>query len=156
MTEEEFDKETTKHTKKVAKRIEMIIRELQKASDVHDASKFRSPEREAFIEYTPKLAGSTYGSAEYQQNLEGLGTALDHHYKNNRHHPEHFENGIIDMTLIDILEMLCDWKAATLRHDDGDIMKSIKHNCGRFGIGPQLRAILENTVYYMGWEGRNG
>jgi hypothetical protein len=156
VTEEEFDKQTEEHVKEVGRRIGKIIDDLRQRADNHDDSKFRSPEREAFLEYTPKLKESTYGSEEYERNLEGLGTALNHHYKENRHHPEHFENGIIDMTLIDLIELLSDWKAATRRHDDGDIMQSIKHNARRFGIGPQLTAILENTVYYMSWEGKNG
>jgi hypothetical protein len=72
--------------------------------------------------------------------------ALDHHYSNNRHHPEYFENGINDMTLIDLIEMLCDWYAATQRHNDGDIFKSIEFNKTRFNMSDQLVSILTNTV----------
>ena len=45
--------------------------------------------------------------------------AIDHHYANNRHHPEHWPNGINDMTLMDLIEMLADWKAATARNKNG-------------------------------------
>ena len=71
---------------------------------------------------------------------------LDHHYKNNRHHPEYHKNGIDDMNLIDLVEMFCDWLAATKRHADGDIMKSIKHNKDRFKMNEQLVKIFENTA----------
>jgi len=57
--------------------------------------------------------------------------------------------GIDRMTLIDIIEMLCDWKAATLRHDNGDIIKSIEINRKRFKISDQLANILINTVKYL-------
>ena len=37
------------------------------------------------------------------------------------------------MTLLDMLEMLCDWRAASLRHADGDIYQSLVINRARFG-----------------------
>jgi len=74
--------------------------------------------------------------------------ALKHHYDFNRHHPEHFVNGIKDMTLIDLCEMLSDWKAASLRHNDGDINKSIEINQSRFGYSDELKQIFLNTIDY--------
>jgi hypothetical protein len=112
----------------------------------HDASKLESPEREIFDEYTPKLKETTYGSEEYNTYLKEMQIAINHHYANNRHHPEHFKNGIKDMNLVDIIEMLCDWKAATMRHDDGDILKSIEFNQKRFGYTDELKTIFLNTV----------
>ena len=112
----------------------------------HDASKLESPEVEVFAEYTPKLNSTTFGSEEYYTNLEGMKSALDHHYASNRHHPEHFVNGINDMTLVDILEMFCDWKASTLRHNDGNLLKSIETNAERFHMDGQLKQILINTA----------
>ena len=73
-------------------------------------------------------------------------TALQHHYAANRHHPEHFTKGIDDMTLIDIIEMLCDWKAASLRQNDGNLLKSIEINAQRFGYDDQLKRIFINTA----------
>lgn len=57
-----------------------------------------------------------------------------------------FEHGINDMTLIDIVEMLCDWKASTLRHNDGNLLKSIDTNAQRFGFDDQLKQIFINTA----------
>jgi len=37
-------------------------------------------------------------------------------------------------------------KAASERHNDGNIRKSIEVNANRFGLSPQLVAILENTA----------
>lgn len=50
------------------------------------------------------------------------------------------------MNLVDLIEMLCDWKAATLRHDDGDLIKSLKHNQERFGFGDEIGQLLLNTA----------
>jgi hypothetical protein len=51
---------------------------------------------------------------------------------------------------MDLMEMVADWKAASERHNDGNIMKSIEHNTGRFDIAPQLAQILKNTVVALG------
>jgi hypothetical protein len=50
------------------------------------------------------------------------------------------------MNIIDLVEMLCDWKAATIRHKDGNLKKSIEHNQDRFNVCPQLTKILENSI----------
>jgi len=112
----------------------------------HDHSKLKEPELTTFIKYTPKLSDSTYRSNEYKQFLKEMKPTLEHHYRENRHHPEHFKNGIDGMNLIDLIEMICDWKAATLRHKDGDIKSSIEKNTKRFKISPQLKQILINTT----------
>jgi hypothetical protein len=55
------------------------------------------------------------------------------------------------MTLIDLMEMLADWKAATERHDDGDLSRSLDIQAERFDISPQLVRILRNTAVALGW-----
>ena len=169
--------ETLKHIKNVRKFLYKVIKQLEEQGKVHDASKLESPELEIFDEYTPKLRNTTYGSDEYKQYLKEMQVALDHHYANNRHHPEHFSMifkcedcgelyayrpaecktcahtdcfvricSVDKMNLVDIIEMFCDWKAATLRHGDGDIMKSIEINAKRFNMSDELKQILINTV----------
>lgn len=143
--------DTQKHIDEVFFAIEEIQSKLQYRSEVHDQSKFKSPEKEAFDVLTPRLRGLTYGSEEYRASLREMQPAIDHHYAKNDHHPEHFADGINDMDLIQIVEMFCDWRAATLRHADGSLEKSIVHNRERFGISEQLAQILENTRRNLGW-----
>lgn len=126
-------------------------KDLMERAHTHDLSKLQEPERALFDKYTPLLRGTTYGSDQYKAYLKEMGEALAHHYAANRHHPEHFENGIKDMTLVDVLEMLSDWKAATLRHADGDLERSISQNAERFGYGPELTQLLLNTATDLGW-----
>ena len=146
MTVAECQVETQKHIETVRKYIRFMIDRIEMRGVKHDASKMESPEVELFTQYTPKLASLVYGSDEYQQCLDGLKPALDHHYASNRHHPEHFVNGINDMNLVDIIEMFCDWKASTLRMNDGNLLKSIELNASRFNIDDQLKQIFVNTA----------
>lgn len=152
--------DTYKHIATVRKFIKRAVSNLLQRAEDHDLSKLESPEKEIFDEFTPKLATSTYGSEEYTGFLVAMKPALDHHYKHNRHHPEYFArefgeispqlvhqgDGIRGMDLLDLLEMLCDWKAATLRHNNGCILRSIEINQKRFGYSNELKQILLNTV----------
>jgi len=61
------------------------------------------------------------------------------------------DKGLHGMTLLDIIEMLCDWKAATLRHKDGDLLRSIDLNQKRFGYSEEMRRILRNTAAELGF-----
>lgn len=139
-------KETLKHIREVRKTIIKIIILLFPRLFFHDRTKLQKHEKAGFDIYTPKLAHCTYGSDEYKQYLNELKPYLDHHYANNRHHPEHFENGIRGMTLVDLIEMFCDWYAATKRHNDGDIHKSIGINQRRFNYSDDLKSIFVNTI----------
>jgi hypothetical protein len=137
--------EVMQHVALVTTFIGKFIGHLNKRCIYHDKSKLVDPEVEIFAE-ADKLKDITFGSDEYKQALADLGPALDHHYEVNDHHPQHFEKGIEDMDLMQLTEMFFDWWASTSRHEDGDIMKSIEINSERFGISPQLKRILENTV----------
>jgi hypothetical protein len=123
-----------------------FINDLKTRALLHDESKLIEPEKSEFDIWTPKLAGSTYGSEEYKKFLVELKKALNHHYQNNRHHPEYFSAGILGMNIVDITEMFCDWTAATERHNDGDIFKSIEINQERFEYGPVLAKVFANTA----------
>lgn len=138
--------ETLRHIRNVQRCINIIINELIKRAEEHDQTKMESPELEGFTEITHKLSGSTYGSEEYKSFLAQLKPTLEHHYSRNRHHPEHHKNGVSDMNIIDVVEMLCDWKAATVRHQNGNLKKSIEHNKDRFDLSSQLTNILENSI----------
>ena len=146
MTIAECQVETIRHIEMVRKYIKVFTDALATRGVKHDSTKLETPEVEVFAEFTPKLAGATYGGDEYNGFLKSMNVALQHHYASNRHHPEHFTKGINDMTLVDIVEMLCDWKAASLRQNDGNLLKSIEINAQRFGYDDQLKQIFINTA----------
>ena len=138
--------DTWRHIHRVQHYMFRVVHKLIERAHRHDQSKLAHPEVALFTEFTPKLAGCTYGSPEYEGYRKALGPALAHHYANNSHHPEFHKNGVEDMNLLDLLEMLVDWQAASERHHDGNIRKSIEINAERFHMNPQLRRIFENTV----------
>lgn len=151
VTEYDSTADTLKHALRVGELMGQPIKELVDRSVRHDRSKTEDPELAIFNEFTPKLRDSTYGSPQYKGFLEAMGAGLDHHYAHNVHHPEHHEHGIAGMTLVDLIEMLADWRAATERHADGSLVKSLAIQRDRFGISDQLAEILWNTARHFRW-----
>ena len=144
-------KDTLEHIDKVQSRIGTVSLCLAKRALAHDASKLEEPEKSGYDQLVANLADLTYGTDEYRAALAAAKPVIDHHYAHNSHHPEHYPNGIAGMSLLDIIEMLCDWKAASERTKQGSIAQSLAHNKTRFGISDQLASILENTVKELGW-----
>lgn len=136
------------HKEWVAENIQIGANDLFHRAAVHDNSKFASPEYEAYEAAFPDLAKYAYGSPEFKAALATIQPALQHHASVNRHHPEYHENGVDDMTLIDLYEMACDWEGAG-RRSETNIDEGLEINKERFGIGDQLLRIIKNTIVYL-------
>lgn len=141
---------TLDHRERVGNLIRIFCNQMLKRAIEHDRSKFEEPEFSEFAKYVPELSDLTFGSDEYKQNLQNLeDPALDNHYANNDHHPEHFEEGVEDMDLFQFCEMVMDWFAASERHEDGDPIASIDHHVKEGTISQEVGCILRSTVATM-------
>lgn len=138
--------ETLKHKIRINELITRFAEELEDRSTKHDSSKLSEPEKSCFDNVSFKLSSLEYGSDEYNQSLAELKPALDHHYQNNSHHPEHYENGIEGMDLFDLVEMFFDWKSSAERHETGDVFDSIRINQKKHQMSEQLVSIFLNTA----------
>jgi len=136
----EHYKKTAEHKLHVAKYLWKIAFKLISRSVTHDLSKFSYTESKSFAKVISKLGKIEYGSKEYTEMLKTLKPVLNHHYKCNPHHPEYYGKQIDLMSLIDMIEMFCDWKAAGKRNLNGSIDESIKINTKRFELA-------ENQLY---------
>jgi hypothetical protein len=129
--------------------LHFITCELFKRAVVHDNSKFSPEEYEPYEEAFPGLQKYAYGTDEFKAELRKIKPAIQHHYENNDHHPERFmspiSSGIEYMNLIQIIEMTCDWIAASERSQK-DIFEGLEMNKERFKISDQLHGIIKNTV----------
>jgi hypothetical protein len=143
--------DTLLHSQRVGELLGAVMKELLDRSCCHDRCQTEPPEVAFFDVFTPKLKTLTYVTSEYAASLDAMGEGLRHHYAANRHHPEHFHDGVAGMTLVDVMEMLADWKAATERVKDGDLSKSLDIQSGRFALSSDLAAILRNTAEHFGW-----
>jgi hypothetical protein len=134
------------HIDNVQRKLNSVIALLMGRAEDHDKSKLQEPEHSIFEKYDPILEKFQYASKEYFDCMVAMKPALDHHYKNNSHHPQFYSNGIKGMSLLDLIEMITDWKAASERRADGSIIISINVNQQRFGYSDELKEIFYNTA----------
>lgn len=90
---------------------EELAFELGKRFILHDNSKVSDEEVSNFVKI------ENYGNMKNPEVLmdERLKENIALHWKNNRHHPEHFED-YHQMNEIDIWEMCCDWYSRSLQN----------------------------------------
>jgi len=132
------------HMRKVAYWLQRFYDALISRSKYHDNSKLQNPQEKAMFDiWTPKLKEFKFGSDEYKAALVEMGKGLKLHYEANRHHPEHYENGINGMTLIDVVEMVADWMAAA--QAKGNFV-DLDYLSNRFGLSEQLVKIIANQL----------
>jgi hypothetical protein len=145
--------ETQEHIGKVQARLQEMISALTIRAAHHDRSKFQEPEKSTLDAKAGALAKLRYGTPEYAAAMAAVDMQpfLEHHYAHNDHHPQHYTNGVDGMSLLAILEMCADWKAAGERVKEGSMAQSLEVNRDRFGLSDQLYAILVNTVRELGW-----
>lgn len=138
--------ETLEHIQMTNKYVNKIVHELLHRGIWHDYTKLQNPEVEGFATAFEYMKGVEYGSKEYEECKDKISDIIKHHYEYNRHHPEHFENGVDDMNIIDLIEMLCDWKAAGMKNKNGSLEKSIHICCEKYNISDQLKRIFLNSI----------
>lgn len=135
------------HKLLIAKYLNPIASDIIKRSTTHDDSKLYGVEKELFLELDIVDENTQYGEDYYKKLRDkNVAVAIANHYMSNDHHPEHHSDGIEDMDLVQLLEMLVDWKVGGLTLVSGDIFDSIEKNISRFGIDDQLASILRNTA----------
>ena len=134
------------HVMSVQKSLNSFASDLMERGRIHDISKFSEPELSGFAENVDNVSDIVYGSESHTKKLVEMKTIIDIHHVNNRHHPEHWDAGVNEMTLLDILEMISDWKSASARYKDGDLLKSVDINCEKYKVDGQLKQIILNTI----------
>lgn len=144
------------HISRVRRHIDTFIQLLIRRAENHDKSKLEEPELSWWKEMD-KEPRYPYGSEEYKQKIKRWDKVFKHHYKYNRHHPEHYEYGVSEMTLIDIVEMMCDWLGYKDTTTVTEAIKVCDDQMARYNISEELRQIIFNTLlrYYSLMGGKN-
>lgn len=99
----------TVHLTELRRGMQAITQDLDRRALRHDLSKFLAGEFAGFARINAAARLHPYGSEEYKAGLRQEKETIELHYSRNSHHPEHGP-----MSFLDIIEMVCDWRAAYL------------------------------------------
>lgn len=132
------------HTKELARAlrhimtVQALMRQvahyLLERADRHDLSKLAPDELGGLIEIDRIADEKGLNSPEYMAALSG--GAIQLHRSRHSHHPEYHPDGVNDMSLVDLIEMVCDWKAANLLRGHPEWHKSIEMMAERLELSP--------------------
>ena len=110
----------------------------------HDRSKLCEPELSMWkkMDEEPRYP---YGTKEYQEKLNRYQELFKLHYKRNKHHPEHWSGYYLEMDLIDIIEMLCDWLGYKEDITIEEAEALIDQQCRRYNFN---NTFTDNSTYH--------
>jgi hypothetical protein len=136
---------TQAHRRRVSEHLSVCQQILSLRAERHDKSKLEEPELGGFVSTQDRWAGVVYGTPEYQTLCDEIAPTIAHHYAHNDHHPEHYERGVSEMNLLQVLEMLCDWMAVSEEKRESVLLK-LPVLIAKHGIGEQLASVLFATA----------
>jgi len=136
------------HRAKVQETLETVASKLKQRAFSHDLSKFNASEFDGMSNKLDQLEETEFGSSEYYKILKSLKNELGEHYFKNRHHPEHYIDKIESMSLIDLLEMIADWKAASKSVRFSDTLDTCFE---RFNVPKIMKHQIAFTCLDLGW-----
>jgi hypothetical protein len=130
-----------RHQTLVKKYLLRLAHRLEERALLHDLSKFQLDEFEGFVEINQIARKHKYGSPEYQASITSDAVAL--HLSRNSHHPEHHHGGIKDMRLLDLMEMVVDWLAASETYGKTTFGESLQIQKDRFKITDEQYRLIQ-------------
>lgn len=140
-----------KHISEVRENLAQIRANLERRAEAHDRSKLLPEEFDGFVKTWARFQKADYGSPEYEECSKVIQPSIDHHYAYNRHHVAYHKNGFEDMTLLDILEMLADWRSAANRNQNLTFEDSLPIAFKRYKIPKNMQRHILNTLRELGW-----
>lgn len=133
------------HTRLVVLILEKLAHKLIERGASHDLSKLFPDEFDEFVTVNRVAREFKYGSEEYRQTIEET-PAIHLHFSRNPHHPEHHADGIDGMSLLDIVEMVADWKAAAMMYGHTPLRESVEIAKERFGMSEKQAWLVDMIV----------
>ena len=122
-----------RHRGLIQKYLYGLSRKLEACAVEHDLSKLGVDEFAGFVKINKVAREYPYGSKEYKASLKG-NNIINLHFSRNRHHPEYHDAQVADMGLLDIIEMVCDWKSASTVYGKTTLLEALEVQIERFDL----------------------
>ena len=134
-----------RHTGLVMAYLTRFSNVLEHRAAIHDLSKFSDDEFNGFVKINQIAREHKYGSPEYRKAIRET-NVVPLHYSRHPHHPEHYQGGIDEMSLIDIIEMVADWKAASETYGQTSLKESLEIQKDRFRLRLEHLYLIELII----------
>ena len=129
----------------VQDKLSTVARELISRGRHHDNSTLGSPELEIYHRHFNEYRMYKFGDPRRDEVMNHMAEAIGHHFQYNDHHPEHFDNGINDMNLIQLMQFtaaIMSWSEQE-QVDIFELLPIIRDKCG---MSDQVYQLIQNTI----------
>ena len=138
-----------RHRTIVSATLRAIAYELMRRADLHDQSKLSLDEFEGFAKINRVGREHEYGSDEYFAALNAVDpNPIPLHYSRNDHHPE-FHAKITYMEFPELVEMVCDWYAASVTYGKTSFQGSLTVGFDRWPFTVGQRFFINNLATWI-------
>lgn len=118
-----------------------LAHQLEERALLHDLSKFSLDEFEGMVSLNSIARGQRLDSPGYKDTLRS--EAIKLHWSRNSHHPEYHKDGIKDMSLLDLIEMVIDWRAASETYKRTSFGESLQIQKERFKMTEEQYRLIQ-------------
>ena len=130
-----------------------ITQNLTNRAEVHDRSKMEDDEFEGFTAFNRIHPDLEYGSEEYKESFESIRPyteeSIKKHQSRNSHHPE-YHTDVRSMGWIDIIEMVCDWYAASQTYSsNGSFQKSVDICKNKYNFSTEQLWLIDEIATFL-------
>lgn len=133
---------TLRHRELVRLALRRVAVQLEQRGLLHDLSKWSEDELSGFVRINRVAREHAYGSEEYRASMRREEETIRLHYSRNSHHPEYHDD-IRQMGVLDLLEMVCDWWAASITYGKISLADSLEVHRERFDFSPEQWWVIE-------------
>lgn len=137
-----------RHQTLVRKYLLQLAHRLEERALLHDLSKLQLDEFGGFIEIQQIARGHRIDSEEYKASIQA--EVVNLHLSRNSHHPEYYPDGLWGMNLLDMIEMVIDWQAASETYGKATLLEALPIQKERFKMTDRqywlIQFIAENVA----------
>lgn len=118
-----------------------LAHRLEERALTHDLSKFQLDEFAGFVKINQIARERPLDSPEYKASTQAEAVRL--HWSRNSHHPEFYPGGISEMSLLDLVEMVIDWWAASETYNQTTLAESLPIQRERFKMTKEQYRLIQ-------------
>lgn len=149
-----YKKSVMMHKTHVSLLMEIMSRDIRRKGRLHDVSKLSGIEAsmgEMFQEDYNKINVAIPLMPDIEKYNNEMAPAFVEHFKNNDHHVEHFKNGLSDMNILQLTELLCDSLAHMIEkgYAKYECLEKIEFQLKSCNASDDLISIAKNTIDYL-------
>ena len=136
------------HRETVETLLTILAQDFAIRGRVHDRSKLKSDEFDGYIHINRAARKHAFDSPELREVKRNHIAAIDHHYARNSHHPEYHKD-IRDMGFMDIIEMVIDWKAASITYGNQTLREGLSTMRERHDFSDAQWWLIDQVVEWL-------